>query len=306
MGTWTKTGTLVMSLLGILILAAFIVLAGIYALIIFDNGTITVPSTTSQRAPAAPPPPATQARAAPTGPTAIPGTPRPSLTPSPTWPPPPTNTLVIQPGEILPPLYVAPRTPTRSPNPYAIFVPTPTAAAALNGSVAFSNTLKVITYTVTGKTVNEISNSLETNALSDPHEPNSRFYARTDWYLSRQWTTRMTTRGCEVDRGDVTIAMTVTLPALANPTNLMPDVLNRWNTFLEKTVAHESEHVRINLNGARDLQREIGNLTPTANCDILNAQINALSRASAQTIDRAGIEYDQRTNHGLATGAVFP
>jgi predicted secreted Zn-dependent protease len=186
-----------------------------------------------------------------------------------------------------------------------LVVPTPL-ASSLTYPIAFSSTFKVITYTVTGKSFAEISNSLNSNTLTDPHDPLARFYARTDWRLARSWTTRLTLNGCEIDRGDVSLGMTMTLPALVPTAGVPSDVLARWSTFVDRLVVHEAEHVRINLEGARRLQDEIGNIQPAPSCDALNSQVIDLSSSRFKAIDQEGANYDDQTNHGQTQGAKFP
>lgn len=41
-------------------------------------------------------------------------------------------------------------------------------------------------------------------------------------------------RGCQVESGSVTLAMTMTLPALTATAGMSPETLNRWNTFINK------------------------------------------------------------------------
>lgn len=196
------------------------------------------------------------------------------------------------------------RTPTRVANPYQVVIPTPT-APPLNAPIAFTSEFRVVTYTVTGKTVNEIGKSLEANAMPDPAEPGSRYYALTRWQLASDWAMRPSLRGCEVVDGKVTVAITITLPALVTP-NVPADVRQRFDTFMEKTVLHESDHVEITLRGAREYQRALSHHPPASNCDILKSQLDALFRQNFDAIQRANREYDAKTQHGRTQGAVFP
>ncbi|MCX7839296.1 MAG: DUF922 domain-containing protein [Anaerolineae bacterium] len=196
------------------------------------------------------------------------------------------------------------RTPTRVANPYQVVIPTPT-APPLNAPIAFTSEFRVVTYDVSGKTINEISKSLEANAMPDPAEPGSRYYALTRWQLASDWAMRPSLRGCEVVDGKVMVAITMTLPALVTP-NVPTDVRQRFDTFMEKTVLHESDHVEITLRGAREYQRALSHHPPASNCDILKSQLNTLFRQNFDAIQRANREYDAKTQHGRTQGAVFP
>jgi predicted secreted Zn-dependent protease len=232
-----------------------------------------------------------------------PATAQPTFTATPA----PTYTRVVEPnpGMNLPTIVIPLRTPTRVTNLYQVVVPTPT-APAMTYPIAFTSTFKVITYTVIGKTVNDISKSLEANAIADPHEPGSRYYALTRWQLAGNSSVTPSLRGCEVNSGDVSVTITMTLPALATTTGVPADALNRFNTFMEKTVLHESGHAELALQGARDYQRALGNFPPVSDCEGLKIQLNNLFRRSFDTMDAANSDYDAKTQHGVTQGAVFP
>ncbi len=192
-----------------------------------------------------------------------------------------------------------------NPGLYNVVVPTPS-PPALVYPIQFDSSLSVVTYPVTGTTLVALSKSLDTNALPDPHEKNSRYYARTDWYLSGNWNWSPTVQGCEVDGGNVSIAMTMTLPFLSSTVGVPLDVISRWNTFVSNTVAHETGHVQLDLQGARDYQRTLGNFPPAPSCDIIQSKLKTLFDDSFAAIDWANTGYDSATRHGRTQGAVFP
>ncbi len=187
---------------------------------------------------------------------------------------------------------------------YNIVVPTPL-APSLVYPILFDSTLKTMMYQITGATLPEISRSLSANAMPDPHEANARYYAQTDWHLDAHWYWRQTLRGCEVDRGDVTLAMTVTVPILS-ALNASQEVQSRWSAFIDSTIAHESGHVKLDLDGAREYQRALGTYPPAANCSALQSRLRDLFNSNFVAIDRANVDYDRQTQHGRKQGAVFP
>lgn len=232
--------------------------------------------------------------------------PAPTSTRAPTLPsfsstPAPTYTLVIQPGTPLPPLGVV--APTRA-NAYNIIVPTPT-AMALKYPVTYDARLNVVTYPVNGETTDAIARSLNAKALIDAHDPLGRYYALTDWNLSSNWTWQTTASGCEVEKAQVTMAVTMTLPSLASP-NLSQDVRQRWDTFIANTITHETGHVHLAFDGARSYQHDIGYLLPAVNCNIIETRLNDLFKKDLNAIDQANVDYDTTTKHGTTQGAVFP
>ncbi len=188
---------------------------------------------------------------------------------------------------------------------YNVFVPTP-AAPKIVYAFGFDSDLVVETYAVRGTTFNALSASLDANALADPHEDKSRYYARTDWHLGGNWFWKPTTRGCEVDHGEVTMQITMTLPIMAEQTGVPANVQTRWTRFIENTITHESGHVKIALQGARDYQRDLGNFQPAADCGALKSKLSDLFDRAFSSIDDANVRYDAETKHGVSQGAVFP
>ncbi|MBI4787480.1 MAG: DUF922 domain-containing protein [Chloroflexi bacterium] len=188
---------------------------------------------------------------------------------------------------------------------YNLVVPTPTAPAVVY-PIRFDSQLNVVTYPVTGTTATALSRSLDLHARPDPHEATGRYYARTDWFLRANWNVKSSARGCEVDSGDITMAITMTLPVIATTTGVPTDLLARWNTFVNNTITHEVGHVKLNLQGARAYEWTLGNFPPASNCDTLKPRLKQLFDSNFSAIDRANVDYDVTTQHGLKQGAVFP
>ncbi len=188
---------------------------------------------------------------------------------------------------------------------YGISVPTP-AAPTIAYDIGFDSDVVVDTYAVYGTTFNALGASLDARALEDPHEQRSRYYARTDWHLGGNWYWKPALRGCSVDHGQVTMQITVTLPLMAEQKAAPANVQNRWARFIENTILHETGHVKIALQGARDYQRDLGNFPVAADCTRLKSQLQDLFDNAFGSIDKANVRYDADTRHGATQGAVFP
>jgi predicted secreted Zn-dependent protease len=276
-------------LIGLEIVALCVCLALVVALIVASNILSAPPTPIAASVP-------TPSRAPLTTPTRLS-----TETPAPTF------TRVIPPPTVGA-TRAATASPTRTLAPmpsYNIVVPTPTAPPMIY-PITFSSSLKIVTYPVIGQTLTELSKSLDAQAIPEPREPGSRYYALTEWFLSARWVTHPTARGCEVESGSITLAMTMTLPALTATTGMPHEVLNRWNVFVNNTITHESGHVKINLQGARDYQRGLGNSAPALDCNALGLRLDDEFDRALDALTRAGRDYDARTQHGVTQGAVFP
>jgi predicted secreted Zn-dependent protease len=189
-------------------------------------------------------------------------------------------------------------------NMYSVIVPTPT-PPALTYPVSYTQSLSVVMYAVTGTTLAAISQSLNLCAIPDPHEPNSRYYADTQWYYAAQWAWKETTRGCEVDHADISIVMTMTLPSLASP-SVPREVTDRWSTFMKNTITHESGHVKLAQDGGRKLQSDLGNFPPASDCSAIKLRLKSAYDMDFNAVDQMNVKYDAETKHGATQGAVFP
>jgi predicted secreted Zn-dependent protease len=97
----------------------------------------------------------------------------------------------------------------------------------------------------------------------------------------------------------------MTLPSLVTA-NVPGDVQKRWDDFLDNVIVHESGHVKIGYDGAREYQHQLGNFPAMANCDVLKSQLQDLFQQNYRRIDQLNVEYDRTTRHGETQGAVFP
>lgn len=233
----------------------------------------------------------------------------PTYTPAPSPFPAATFTRVIPlqstNGNVVPAPYRS-ATATAAPSAlYNIVVPTPT-APAMAYPITFSSHLKIVTYPVAGRSEQTLSQSLNAQAMSDPNDPDGKFYAKTDWFLSAAWNYQPTSRGCEVGDGSVTLAMTMTLPALSSSVGMPTDLLSHWTTFISNTITHESGHVKLSEQGARTYQHDLGNFQPASDCTAIQPQLSGLFNRASAAIRKANVDYDAQTNHGESQGAVFP
>lgn len=226
-----------------------------------------------------------------------------TIAPTMTGTPAPTYTLVIQPGTPLPVFAPPGRTATRA-HPFNIVIPTPT-VVGVSSRIKYETKFTVVTYTVAGKTLDEISQALSTQAMPDPHEPGSRYYARTDWYLTSDWSWKASPGECALTGAQVSVAVTMTLPTLVS-VDAPEDVQTRWRTFIDNTITHENEHVKLSFDGARNYQRDLDRVPAAPNCEILHNRLKDLFRKHFDLIDRANSDYDRRTKHGETQGAIFP
>ncbi len=104
--------------------------------------------------------------------------------------------------------------------------------------------------------------------------------------------------GCEPARSEVLLDARVVLPDLATPERLNRADRAAWNTYFERLVAHETNHLRIAELGAQRLEAL---MRAAPDCEAANAA----AQAENDAIGQASAEYDRITGHGRTEGLVF-
>ena len=123
-----------------------------------------------------------------------------------------------------------------------------------------------------------------------------RFNAWTDWNYRWSWNAAPN-GGCGAATARVTFDAKVTLPRLANPNALRPDVAQAWRAYMDALIRHEANHVREAYEG-RIL---VGNAVRSSGC----ISANEAGELAIAQLNYAAAIYDERTKHGALDGAVF-
>lgn len=125
-------------------------------------------------------------------------------------------------------------------------------------------------YTVTGKTGRELKAQMKRNGPKG-------YWAYTEWYV--EWTA-----DCKVS-----IAITYTMPKLANRAQVPQPVRDRWDKMVVALKKHEEGHGKNGKSAA--------------------AEIAAAKCAGTGNIlkkwNRADVQYDAKTDHGFTEGVVL-
>jgi predicted secreted Zn-dependent protease len=122
-------------------------------------------------------------------------------------------------------------------------------------------------YDVTGQTADELRRQMSKKG------PNG-FWAYTRWYV--RWS-----ETCRVD-----LEISFTLPRLSDRNRVPLPLRSRWDSMLEKLIAHEEQHAEHGRAAAREVA--------AANCKNARAIIKSWAAE-----DKA---YDKRTRHGSTEG----
>jgi len=128
------------------------------------------------------------------------------------------------------------------------------------------------------------------------------YYARVTTSISYSYKTK---GNCEIDEINVNVKSNMLLPQWNPPASASAQTRSEWSRFISALVAHETNHVRIDVDEAEALASTLQNLPRHSNCGELDGSVK---QAHSTAIDRAtqrNRAYDSSTNHGKTEGAVL-
>jgi predicted secreted Zn-dependent protease len=115
------------------------------------------------------------------------------------------------------------------------------------------------------------------------------------------WTQRRDGQ-CTMDKVRTHLHAVITLPQVA-PSNEQEQI--RFDKFFKALRDHETGHVDIAREAAREIDRRIQKMPSMASCHDLEAAANALGHRLLGEARQRGQDYDLQTGHGKTQGAVL-
>ncbi len=177
-----------------------------------------------------------------------------------------------------------------------LFLPASLAAQDAEGRpLADIPGVKLLYYDVAGTTPAAIRQSINSRRPSDPkdHRP---YDALSSWRM--EWRVHGANGVCDPGTATISFSATVLLPRLTTRPALRQRDRERWDAYYAALLQHEAGHVGYAQAHVADVEAALH----AATCATLNtAGSAAISLLSAHESD-----YDTQTNHGIATGAIFP
>lgn len=123
-----------------------------------------------------------------------------------------------------------------------------------------------------------------------------RFRALTRWDYRWRWDANPD-GGCGTANARVTFRGWITLPRLANPNALSPEVARAWQSYMSSLIRHEANHLRLAYGG----RLLVGHAVRASGC----ATANAAGELAMARISYESAKYDERTYYGWREGAQF-
>lgn len=101
------------------------------------------------------------------------------------------------------------------------------------------------------------------------------------------------------------LALVVHLPEWQDVARAPLSLRQSWQRFLRALRAHEEGHVRLAIEHATALRRELADSKPEASCQTFMDKLQARVAAAHARMEREQSDYDRETQHGIKQGCVL-
>lgn len=160
-------------------------------------------------------------------------------------------------------------------------------------------------YKITGNSENELANQLNEHGFA---WDDGNTYASTtaasisthfEPFCPNPWR-------CIVGSFQVTVDITIALPEWQHGEDAPPELVEKWNRFMENLVLHENGHRDRAVTAATELLTAVQNLPAASSRSALEANVKALKHERLLRLAQDEADYDRDTVHGTSQGALFP
>ena len=159
-------------------------------------------------------------------------------------------------------------------------------------------------YIVSGKTPRDIRNSLNNN--SPIYANGKRYDAHTQWSISWQYWLNGKVGDCKVNKVKTIVNVRFTLPRLQVNQFLSSTVISRWKSYESALLQHEYGHQDNGVSAAREIENRLLTIQPQQSCQTVKDMIQTITNTIISKYKQKDSIFDQQTQHGKRTGAVFP
>jgi len=160
------------------------------------------------------------------------------------------------------------------------------------------------TYAISGRSVRELRAQMHALGPVDPRQ-GGRASAYTQWHLEENHSLQSGADACRIANVQVSVKVTITLPRWIDPERGSARLQAEWAVFLEHLRSHEQGHRANGLEAADAVRTLLVATAAEADCQTLEAHVDAALKAVVARYKKADVDYDARTRHGRRQGAVL-
>ncbi len=152
-------------------------------------------------------------------------------------------------------------------------------------------------YNITGSKANELRDSMNQLRPRDPWDGNLPVDSYTDWYIAWNWP-GYGSDNCDLSAAVITYRINVILPRWKVPEDASPELIAKWQKYLQSLALHEKGHVENIVNNYSSVKTAI----QVATCSTADTE----AQKTLEPLRRFDADYDRETQHGVSQGAIFP
>jgi predicted secreted Zn-dependent protease len=161
-----------------------------------------------------------------------------------------------------------------------------------------------IYYNVSGETADEIWTDIITKTPVRQH--GKLHVAYTKWHVNWRFWWLDEGDTCKISKVDTRLDIIYTLPRLEQSSFIPDTLLSRWQNYYSALFEHEQGHRDFGIRAAEEIENDIAAMGARPSCKQLEHDANEIGERVVRKYSLIEKDYDQSTNHGLSTGAVFP
>ncbi len=128
----------------------------------------------------------------------------------------------------------------------------------------------------------------------------------TDWKVKWNYGHARTPGACTADSFLVTVDVVFHLPKWVRNGDAPQPLVEKWENYLAKLLAHEKGHRDRAVEAATGLEQAVAELPPARTCTELDREVQTLCHVRMAKLIEDQKAYDSATAHGATQGAVFP
>jgi predicted secreted Zn-dependent protease len=158
-------------------------------------------------------------------------------------------------------------------------------------------------YQITGKCEQDLQCELRDKGCE--WKDGKTYDSMTTWQFKWEYDPVRSPGSCSVDSFRISVDIVFRYPEWMRDDDAPLMLVEKWNSYMQGLIAHETGHRDMAVEAARDLARMVAKLPPAADCTELERKVHTLCRLQMEKLNREAEAYDASTLHGGTQGAIL-
>ena len=159
-------------------------------------------------------------------------------------------------------------------------------------------------YEIEGLTAEQLRDQM--NQLGRKDEYGNHWDAYTEWYITWLYPYAQNAEGCSIGEIEIEVEVTFEFPRWNASASASPDLITKWDDFLNALQNHEDGHYAIAIDAACEILVAINSLSSYPSCLSLDETVETTTEQILDLYRERETDYDRDTEHGRSQGVSFP